>query len=159
MLVIETLVLCLFFFILCFLGTGTDEKNLRSYSSYPDEVQKRIREIEGYRGKYKETGKLATLAGNFLLFMILFFLLGILIRQKSFMHNFLCLLIMGQTLNIFDLVVIDLLWWRNAERIRLSKIPQADLYRDPKKHIDAFLRALVLFLCVALADAYFLTLF
>lgn len=159
MLVVETLVLSLFFFILCFLGTGTDEKNLRSYSSYPDEVQKRIREIADYRGKYKVTGKLATLAGNFLLFMTLFFLLGIPIRQKCFIHNFLCLLIMGQSLNIFDLVVIDLLWWRNTERIRLSKIPQADLYRDPKKHIDAFLRALVLFLCVALVDAYFLTLF
>ena len=159
MLIIETAFICFVFFGLCFLGTGTDDKNLRSYSSYPDEVQKRIREIDEYQGKYKETGKLAALAANFVVFIVIFFLLGILIRQKSFTHNFLYLLIMGQALNIFDFVVIDLLWWRNTERIRLSKIPQPELYRDPKKHIDAFLRAIVLFLCVALVDAYFLTLF
>ncbi len=35
--IIETFILCIVFFMLCYLGTGTDEKNLKSYSSYPDE--------------------------------------------------------------------------------------------------------------------------
>ncbi|TDE69795.1 ABC transporter permease, partial [Streptococcus vicugnae] len=48
---IETVGLCLFFFILCFLGTGTDDKNLKSFSSYPDEVQTLIRNNEDYRAK------------------------------------------------------------------------------------------------------------
>lgn len=60
MLLPETVILCSAFFVLCFLGTGTDEKNLRNYMSYPDEVQKRIREIEEYRGKYRETSKFVT---------------------------------------------------------------------------------------------------
>ena len=51
MLLLENVILCSAFFVFCFLGTGTDEKNLRNYMSYPDEVQKRIREIEEYRGK------------------------------------------------------------------------------------------------------------
>ena len=59
MLVIETVILCSAFFALCFFGTGTDEKNLRNYMSYPDEVQKQIKEIEEYQGKYKETGRFA----------------------------------------------------------------------------------------------------
>ena len=159
MLLIEIVILCAAFFVLCFLGTGTDEKNLRNYMSYPDEVQKRIKEIEEYRGKYKETGKFAAWIVNFLLFAVLFLLLGIVIRQTKFMHNFIRLLILGETLNVFDLIVIDLLWWRNTKRIRLLKIPQKELYQNPQKHSEAFLRALVLYFFVAVLDGYLLTLF
>ena len=159
MLLIESVILCPAFFGLCFLGTGTDEKNLRNYMSYPDEVQKRIKEIEEYQGKYKETSRFAAWIANFLLFTILFLLLGIVIRQTSFIHNFISLLILGETLNAFDLIVIDLLWWRNTKRIRLSKIPQKELYQNPKKHIEAFFRALILYFFVAMIDGYLLTLF
>ncbi len=159
MLLLETVILCSAFFVFCFLGTGTDEKNLRNYMSYPDEVQKRIQEIEEYRGKYRETSKFATWMANFLIFTVLFFALGIRIRQPNFQHNFMSLLFLGETLNAFDLIVIDLLWWRNTKRIRLVKIPQKKLYQNPKKHIQAFLRALVLYFLVALLDGYLLTLF
>lgn len=159
MLLLETVILCSAFFVFCFLGTGTDEKNLRNYMSYPDEVQKRIQEIEEYRGKYRETSKFATWMANFLIFTVLFFALGIRIRQPNFQHNFMSLLFLGETLNAFDLIVIDLLWWRNTKRIRLVKIPQKELYQNPQKHMQAFLRALVLYFLVALLDGYLLTLF
>ena len=48
MIYLEIIILCTLFFILCYLGTGTDEKNLKSYDSYPNEVQKLIREINEY---------------------------------------------------------------------------------------------------------------
>ena len=158
-LVYSIAVLCAAFFGVCYLGTGTDQKNLKNYSSYPNKVQNRIQEIAEYRGKFKETGKARVLAANFLVFTVLFLLLGIPIRQENFDYNFICLLVLGQTLNVFDLLIIDLLWWRNSERIRLSKIPQKELYQDPKKHIEAFIRALVLYFFVALVDGYLLTLF
>ena len=79
MLLIETIILCSVFFGLCFSGTGTDEKNLRNYMSYPDEVQKRIREIEEYRGKYRETRKFATWMANFLIFTVVALLDGYLL--------------------------------------------------------------------------------
>lgn len=159
MLLIETVFLCSAFFGLCFFGTGTDEKNLRHYLSYPDEVQKQIKEIEEYQGICKETGRFAAWIANFMLFTILFLLLGTLIRQTNFMHNFISLMILGETLNAFDLIVIDLIWWRNTKRIRLLKIPQKELYQNPKKHIEAFLRAMVLYFFVAVLDGYLLTLF
>lgn len=56
--IIETIILCIVFFLLCYLGTGTDEKNLKSYSSYPDEVQSRIKDIAKYQGQFKESNKL-----------------------------------------------------------------------------------------------------
>lgn len=159
MLLIETVILCAVFFGVCFLSTGTDEKNLRNYISYPDEVQERIKETKEYLGKYKETGIFDVWMVNFLIFSVLFLLLGGIIRQTKFMHNFISLLIVGEILNVFDLIVIDLLWWRNTKRIRLSKIPQKELYQNPKKHIEAFLRAMVLYFFVAVLDGYLLTLF
>lgn len=75
--VIETVILCIVFFLICFLGTGTDDKNLKSYSSYPDEVQNRIKRIAEYRGKFKESSIVTMFLLNFLLFLIILFVLGL----------------------------------------------------------------------------------
>lgn len=159
MLIIEIIILCAVFFALCFLGTGTDEKNLKSYASYPDEVQKRIRETQEYHGKYREANKLVTWFANLVVFLILFMIFGAFLREKDFTQNFINLLILGQALNIFDLFVIDLLWWRNTKRIRFSKIQEKSLYQNPKKHIEAFLRAIPMYIIVAAVDGYLLRLF
>lgn len=159
MIFIFLFILCLIFFGLCFLGTGTDEKNLKNYMSYPDEVQEKIKNIEGYHGKFKEASKTSTFVANFIVFSILFLILGLKIRQESFVQNFIALLILGQGMNVFDLVFIDLLWWRNTKRIRLSKIPEKALYQNPKKHIEAFERAFFMYFLIALLDGYILTLF
>ncbi|AVM67364.1 ABC transporter permease [Peptostreptococcaceae bacterium oral taxon 929] len=159
MLIIEIIILCAVFFAICFLGTGTDEKNLKSYASYPDEVQKRIRETQEYQGKYHEANKLTTWFANLLVFLALFMIFGAFIREKDFSQNFIKLLILGQALNIFDLLIIDLLWWRNTKRIRFSKILEKSLYQNPNKHIEAFLRAIPMYIVVAAVDGYLLTLF
>lgn len=159
MVLIELLILCLIFFILCYLGTGTDEKNLKNYMSYPDEVQAKIKRIGDYQGKFKEASKTSTFIANFIIFSILFLILGLKICQESFVQNFIGLLILGQGLNVFDLVFIDLLWWRNTKRIRLSKIPEKALYQNPKTHIEAFERAFFMYFLIALLDGYILTLF
>ena len=148
---IETVGLCLFFFILCFLGTGTDDKNLKSFSSYPDEVQTLIRNNEDYRAKVKTTNKCVAFLQNFLIFLVILFILGIAIRKPNFLHNFICLSIIGQGLNLFDLLVIDLIWWRRTKRIRFTKIPEKDLY-----HIESFTRAFVMYLLIAVIDGYLL---
>ncbi len=95
MLIIEIIILCTIFFALCFLGTGTDEKNLKSYASYPDEVQRRIREVDEYQGKFREANKLVTWFANLVVFLVLFIIFGFFIREKDFMQNFINLLILG----------------------------------------------------------------
>ncbi|KXO15841.1 hypothetical protein HMPREF3189_01197 [Clostridiales bacterium KA00134] len=159
MLLVEIVILCFLFFILCLAGTGTDDKNLKNYESYPDEVQKRIREIPEYAIKIKEKSKWTTFVANLVVFLVLFFICGIFIREKYFCHNFVSILILGQVLNVFDLLVIDLFWWRKTKRIRFSKIPQKKFYQNPRKHIESFFRALVMYFLVAVIDGYLLTLF
>lgn len=124
MLGIEIVILCAVFFLLCIFATGTDSKNLQNYSSYPDEVQRRIREIPEYRDRFKEKSKVTAWIANFFLFFLLFLALGVFVRQEAFLPNFLALFLLGQALNTFDLLVIDLLWWRNTPRIRFSKFPK-----------------------------------
>ena len=158
-LAIETIILCIIFFLLCFGGTGTDDKNLKSYSSYPDKVQNQIKEIIEYQGRFKESNKILVFISNFLLFLPLFFILGLFIRENNFYHNFIYLNIIGQSLNIFDLLIIDLLWWRNTKRIRFTKIPEKELYQNPQKHIQSFIRGFILYLIIAIIDGYILTLF
>ena len=143
----------------CLLGSGTDKKNLRHYASYPDVVQMRIRELECYQGQFKEVAILPHWIANLFLFAALFFLLVLPLRQGQFVDNFVALLFLGETVNVFDLVVIDLLWWRNTQRIRLSALPQKQLYQNPQKHIEAFFRAAVMFVLAALLDGYLLSLF
>lgn len=121
MLLFVIIISCFILFMLCILKTGTDEKNLKNYGSYPDEVQRQIELIEEYKDKFKKKGKFATWILNFFLFTIIFFFLGLFIRNTKFVYNFIQLIILGEILNVFDLVIIDLLWWRKTKRIRLSK--------------------------------------
>lgn len=156
---VETMILCIVFFLLCYLGTGSDEKNLRSYSSYPDKVQDRMKSMKEYQGRFKENNRVVTFLSNFLLFLVVLFVFGLITREKNLWHNFFALSVMGQGLNLFDLFVIDLLWWRNTKRIRFTKIPEKELYQNPRKHMEAFGRAFVMYLLVALVDGFILTLF
>lgn len=43
MLLSEGMLLCSLFWAFCWLGTGSDEKNIRNFSTYPDEVQKIVK--------------------------------------------------------------------------------------------------------------------
>lgn len=68
---------------------------------------------------------------------------------NSFGTAFWFFLALGEGLGGFDLVIIDLLWGRNAKRIRFSFLPEQSHYQDPTKHISSFLRGIPLFAAVA----------
>lgn len=157
-LAIETVILCGVLFLICFVGTGTDDKNLKSYASYPTDVQHQIKQIPTYQGRFKERRKTTVFLSNFLLFLPLLFVLGLPVRESSFWHNFICLSILGQGLNVFDLLIIDLLWWRHTKRIHFTKIPENEWYQDSQQHVLSFVRGAVLYLLIAVIDGYLLTL-
>ena len=61
-------------------------------------------------------------------------------------------------MGLLDLVVIDLLWWRNTQRIRFSYLPEKAAYQDPSKHIGSFVRGVPLFAVIAALSAVVVTL-
>lgn len=155
---ISALLFDLFYWFCCFLGTGTDQKNLAGLRSYPDKVQRAVRAHPAL-GKVapKEKSLLSILLGNLLLFTVVFSGLGFalkgLLGLRDFWTAFRFFLLLGEGLGAFDLVVIDLLWWRNTERIRFSFLPEKERYRNPGKHIASFFRGIPLFAVIAALSA------
>ncbi len=144
------LALYLLYWFCCFLATGTDQRNLMGLRSYPDFVQEAVRAhpVLGKKAP-KEKSILSILLGNLILFTAVFALLGVVLRDvlclQGFWSAFWYILALGEGLGLFDLVVIDLIWWRNTKRIRFSFLPEKAPYQDPGKHIGSFLRGIPLF--------------
>lgn len=157
MLIIECIIICLIMWLICFLSTGTDEKNLIGLRSYPKEIQEIIRNDEKYKDKVKPTNITKVFISNLIMFIVILFILGIFIKANDFQTNFMNILILGEVLNLFDLIVIDLIWWRNTKRIRFTEIAEKEKYQNPKQHIDSFLRGIIMYVLVAIIDGFILT--
>ena len=158
LLILELIILCLIFWGICFLGSGSDEKNIKSYASYPDEIQKIVKENPELRPKINSSSPVVSFASNILVFGIVLLIFGLFFKKSDFKTNFINLLISGQSLNAFDFLVIDMLWWRNSKRIRFEGTKnRAELYSNPKKHFISFLKGIALFLVIALIDGLILS--
>ena len=147
---------------ICFMCTGTDKKNLAGLRSYPDEVQAAVRARLGNEAP-KDKSIPSILLGNLLLFTAVFSIVGIVLKGllsfDGYLSAFWYFLLLGEGLGLFDLVVIDLLWWRNTQRTRFSFLPNKAAYQDPSKHIGSFVRGIPLFAVVAALSAAVATLF
>ena len=150
------------YWFICFLCTGTDRKNLAGLRSYPDAVQKAVREhpVLG-KAAPQEKSTAAILLSNLLLFTVVFSVLGLVLKSVLGLNNYLSafwyFLAFGEGLGLFDLLVIDLLWWRSTKRIRFSFLPEKKYYQDPKKHIESFLHGMPLFAAIAALTALIVT--
>ena len=144
---------------ICFLCTGTDKKNLVGLRSYPGAVQSVVR--ERLAGAPKEKSIPSILIGNLILFTVVFSALGLVFKSvlnfDGYLAAFWYFLILGEGLGLFDLFVIDLLWWRNTKRIRFSFLPNKEIYQDPSKHIGSFVRGIPLFAAIAALSAWVVT--
>ena len=159
-LLIESIVLCLIFFVICFLGTGSDEKNIKSFDSYPDEIQDIIINNDRLKNKIVRKSSHMSFISNIFIFSIVLFLFGFIIRTDSWKQNFINILILGEVLNAFDFFFIDMIWWRNTKRVRFKGTEKLDIvYKNPKKHISSFLKGIVVFVIVALVDTVMLSFF
>ena len=145
---------------ICFICTGTDKKNLAGLRSYPDEVQAAVRARLGNEAP-KDKSIPSILLGNLLLFTAVFSIVGIVLKGllsfDGYLSEFWYFLLLGEGLGLFDLVVIDLLWWRNTQRTRFSFLPNKAAYQDPSKHIGSFVRGIPLFAVVAALSAAVVT--
>lgn len=158
-------IIIVFYFVywgICFLATGSDKKNLAGLRSYPESVQKKVREHGLVKEDRKAPSIPSILISNTLLFTVVFSVIGLVFKKTlafgSYLDAFLYFLIFGEGLGLFDLVIIDLLWWRNTKRIRFSFIPDKSEYRNPEKHLGSFWRGIPLFVAVAALTALIVTL-
>lgn len=148
------------YWLCCFIGTGTDKKNLAGLRSYPDVVQQAVRKHSTLEKIVpQEKSALSILSGNLFLFTVVFSVLGVALKNvlelNDFLTAFLFFLALGEGLGAFDLVIIDLMWWRNTKRIRFSFLPEKKYYQDISKHVGSFLRGIPLLAVVAFLSTAF----
>lgn len=147
--------LCLLFWLICYLNTGSDKKNMLGYRSYPKAVQDLVKKDEVLCKMVPgEINLVKVFISNLILFTVIFLIVGLIIKFASgfngFWDTFIYFLLLGEIMNLFDLVVIDLLWWRNTSRIRFSCVSDKALYQDPSVHLASFYRGTIMYLLVAL---------
>ena len=147
--------LCLLFWFICYLNTGSDKKNMIGYRSYPKAVQDLVKKDEVLCKMVPgEINLVKVFISNLILFTVIFLIVGLIIKFTSgfngFWDAFVYFLLLGEIMNLFDLVVIDLLWWRNTSRIRFSCVSDKALYQDPSVHLASFYRGAIMYLLVAL---------
>lgn len=160
MLIAELVILCVLFLGICCLNTGSDDKNIKSYASYPDEVQEMVRKNPALQSKIKTVSPFVSFILNIVVFGIVLFIFGLFVKEDGFKANFVNLLTLGQCLNAFDFLVIDMLWWRNSKRVRFADTKdRKELYSNPKKHFVSFLKGIAAFLMIAVIDGAILTAF
>lgn len=155
--------LCLLFWLICFLNTGNDKKNMLGFRSYPKEVQEIVKN-DSTLGKIapKKVSLVRVFMSNLILFTIIFVVVGFALKYTvgfdDFKDAFIYFLILGETLNLFDLVVIDLIWWRNNPGIRFSCATDKKLYQNPSVHVESFIRAIFMYLIIAILVSLILNL-
>ena len=147
--------LCLLFWFICYLNTGSDKKNMLGYRSYPKAAQDLVKKDEVLCKMVPgEINLVKVFISNLILFTVIFLIVGLIIKFTSgfngFWDAFVYFLLLGEIMNLFDLVVIDLLWWRNTSRIRFSCVSDKALYQDPSVHLASFYRGAIMYLLVAL---------
>ena len=109
------------------------QENLMGLRSYPEEVQNRVRS-DHQLGKAvpKRKSTAAVWLSNLLLFTVVFSALGLALRGvlnlDGYLSAFWYFLAFSEGLGLFDLLVIDLLWWRNTKRTRFSFLPEKKYY-------------------------------
>lgn len=136
----------------CFLATGTDKKNLAGLRSYPDAVQKAVREHPSL-GKEapKEKPILSVLIGNIILFTVIFSILGLAMKNilalNSFLTAFIFFLALGEGLGTFDLMVIDLLW---GAALSAYAFPFCKKKRPIKTQVSILIHSCVISQCLQL---------
>lgn len=156
--ILVILILYSLFFLLCFLSTGTEKKKMANYYSYPDVIQKEIRKNKRLKTMIPpKKSTIKTFISNTIFFAIVFFLIGVLLSIHEWKNALIYFLIIGEGLNLFDVLIIDMCWWCHAKRIRIPNIGKQEDYLDMHKHVVSFIRGIPMFIFASLLAACILS--
>lgn len=155
--VITFVILHILFFMVCYMATGDDKKNIKNFYVYSDEIQTLLKEDESLKEFIpKKPSKIISFIVNLIIFTSIFIIVGIILKISNLKESFIYFFILGESLNLFDLIFIDMFWWRKTKRIRFTKIQEDKKYKEIKYHMIAFKNGIILFLLVAIFSSIIL---
>ena len=137
-LVIESVVLCLLFTGMVYLMSRDPVKTLYNY---PPAIQARVKSLPEYQSKIPtQKNKLAAKIGASVLFVgVLALVLRYVNGYTAFWQAFSCGFLLWTIVNLWDLVVLDILWFCHDPQFVLPGTEDmVDDYRDYRFHAKGF---------------------
>ena len=112
---IEIIVLCLFFT----LGVCVMAKDpIKTLYNYPPKIQERVKSLKEYKGKIPTTKNMITtkLLASIIILIIVSLILRYINNCDSFLEAFLTGFIIWTSVNLYDCVVMDIIWFCHDKR-------------------------------------------
>lgn len=135
---IESIVLCALFTLVIFLKMKNPIKGI---ASYPTAIRKRVESLPLYQGIIRQEER-AHIGKKFLTALILIVFLAFLSRwagRRTFFETFLHSFGLFTVVNLWDLIVLDWLWFCHSLRVRLPGTEDmVKEYRSPWHHLRGF---------------------
>jgi len=79
-----------------------------------------VKKNPALKSKVGTASPFVSFVSNILVFGIVLFIFGLFVKEDGFQADFINLLILGECLNAFEFLIIDMLWWRNSKRVRFT---------------------------------------
>lgn len=144
--------------IICYNSTGSDTKNACHLYSYNDNIKRQVwnkKELQGILKAHNKDG-LQIFFYNLLLFFFLYLIIDLVFYFAfKLPSKFLVIftLFSGIYFNLFDLLIIDICWFRNTKRVRFSFIKDEKDYKEIKLHFYSFIRGIIMFIIITILIA------
>lgn len=160
LLAIECCVFCMIFAVIIML---TQYKNPVKYiMSYPPEIRKRVELLPEYKNSIKKTEKKHIIMKLIavLVFIILLSTVAYFSGANTFKTAFLHVFILFFSVNLFDLIVLDIGVFCHSKKLRLPGTEDMDNeYKNYLFHIKGALKGIVLGILISLLSASIIYLF
>lgn len=156
LLFIECLILCAVFTVLIL---PAQYKNpLSQFASYPTAIRKRVEEMPQYKEYIKgvERGNWKRKIAGSILLTIILAVIAYLSGCKSFGAAFLHVFVLFLSVNLYDLIVFDLIIFCHSKKLMIPGTEDmTEEYRSPVHHIKGAAKGCIIGTVVALISALF----
>lgn len=147
---IQSVIFCLLFTLAIAIQYFKNDP-VKGLYNYPPKIQERVKSMEEYRERVP-TGndKIAAKMIGAVIFIIIGVLLARMAGAEGFLDAFIHMLILFTIVNLYDLIVIDWLLFRNLKGFRISGTEDmVSEYHNYGFHFTAFLRGIIIGLVIS----------
>jgi hypothetical protein len=129
---------------------------LSQIASYPPEIRERVRGLPEYSDVFSQrvrAHRMRKVVAAILL-CFLFAALPYLAGKHGFGPSFIYVFSMFTVLNLYDLIVLDLIWFCHSMRVRIPRTEDMDqAYKNPKHHVVGAVRGMAIGIAVSAVAA------
>ena len=157
MIIIESIILCLIFTIMIFIMAKDPIKTLYNY---PPKIQERVKSLSMYKDKIptKKNKIFIKICASIIFLLIICVILRYINGYTTFLTSFLYGFLLWTIVNLYDLVVLDIIWFCHDKRFILEGTEDmVSEYHNYWFHIKGFIIGELLALLICFLSSLIIT--